>query len=162
MIDNKTARWVMIGNFVRYIGFFCLLFYMPIYFTKTYPERVSDFSQYNALIEIFLANISALMGGLLSDKFEKETYYSKPAIVIGSAVISGPIMCLGLLEPDNFAFSMWMVGLHFVFSQAFESPGITMLQNSTESQKQGFANAINQTVLTLGGLLSTTLFGIIV
>ena len=86
------------GNFIRYMGFFCLLFYMPIYFTKTYPERVSDFSTYNALIEIFLANFSALLGGLLSDKFESETYYSKPAIIIISSLVSGPIICLGMLE----------------------------------------------------------------
>ena len=97
-MDNKTARWVLIGNCIRYIGFFCLLFYMPIYFTKTYPERVNDFSTYNALIEIFLANLSALLGGLLSDKFESETYYSKPAIIIVSSLVSGPLICWGLLE----------------------------------------------------------------
>ena len=100
---------------------------MPIYFTKTYPDHISDFSTYNAIIDIVIANCSALAGGLLSDRLEKDSYYAKPAIIIVSSLISGPLICAGLLRQDNFDFSMFMLGLHFVFAQAFESPGLTML-----------------------------------
>ena len=47
-----------------------------------------------------------------------------------------------------------------MFSQAYESPGLTMLQNSTDSNKVGFASSINQSILTIGGLAATTLLGI--
>lgn len=116
LIDNKCARWVMVANSIRYIGFFCLLFYMPIFFTKTYPDRVNDFSQYNAIIDIIVANFSALIGGFLSDRLEKDTYYAKPGIIITSTLISGPIICAGLLQQDNFNFSIAMLGLHFIFA----------------------------------------------
>lgn len=113
--------------FIRYIGFFCNLFYVPIFFTRTYPDQISDYSFYNGIIYILIANISSLTGGVLSDKLEKDTYWAQPGIIMATTVISGPILITGLLNQDDFNFSLSMLALHYLFSQAFESPSLTML-----------------------------------
>ena len=127
MEENPSAKWLLPGSLLRYGGYFCLLFYIPIAFTKTYPENINEFSQLNAFIDIVVANGSALLGGYLSDKLEKDSYWAKPAIVMGTTLISGPLICAGLLTQDNFNFSIAMLGLHFLFAQSFEAPSLTML-----------------------------------
>lgn len=114
--QNPCAKWLLPGALIRYGGYFCLLFYIPVAFTKTYPENIDDFSTINAFINIVVANGSALLGGYLSDKVEKDTYWAKPGIVMATSLISAPLICTGLLSQDNFAFSMTMLCLHFLFA----------------------------------------------
>lgn len=129
--ENPTAKWLLPGALIRFGGYFCILFYAPIAITKAYPENIDQFSTLYALIEIFVANGSAIFAGYLSDKLEKDTYWAKPAIVIGSSLIAAPLIITGLLNQDNFNFTMTMIFFSFIFSQAFEAPLITMIQNTT-------------------------------
>lgn len=113
---NPMAKWILPASLIRYGGYFCLLFYLPIAFTKAYPERIDEFSTLDAFINIFIANGSAILGGYVSDKLEKDTFWAKPAIVIGASLLPCPLICAGLLNQDNFDFSIAMVALHFLFS----------------------------------------------
>lgn len=113
--ENTAARWILPAIFFRLAGYFCLLFYVPIFFTQTYPDNIDEFSKYNAIIDIFVANISALLGGYLSDRLEKDTYWAKPGIIIGTTALAAPLICSGLLTQDSFNFSIIMLSLHFLF-----------------------------------------------
>ena len=95
--DNPASKWILTAAFFRLAGFFCLLFYVPIFFTKTYPDQIDEFSKYNAIIDIFVANIAALTGGYLSDKLEKDTYFAKPGIIMTTTALATPLICAGLL-----------------------------------------------------------------
>lgn len=44
LFKSKCTRWLFPAAFLRYGGSFSLLFYMPIFFTQTYPEHISEFS----------------------------------------------------------------------------------------------------------------------
>ena len=106
----------MPGALIRFGGYFCILFYAPIALTKAYPENISEFSTLYALIEIIVANGSSIVAGFLSDKLEKDTYWAKPGIIMTTSLISAPLICTGLLNQDNFNFSMTMLFLHFLFA----------------------------------------------
>ena len=97
IIDNPTGRWVIFAGSLRLCGGFCVGLYKPLFFTKVYPEFVDEFSIYNAVIYGILATFSALMGGVLSDKFEKNSYMTKAYICMGSCLISCPAMTTLLL-----------------------------------------------------------------
>ena len=61
----------------RLFGSFCVAFYKPLYFAKVYPNFVDEFSIGNAFIYCVIATASALIGGQLSDKYEKKSYRIK-------------------------------------------------------------------------------------
>jgi hypothetical protein len=51
----------------RFFGAYCIGFYKPLFFAKTFPTYIDEFSLGNAFIYITLATTSALVGGSLSD-----------------------------------------------------------------------------------------------
>lgn len=155
------AKWLLPGCFFRFGGYFSLLFYIPIAFAKIYPENINEFSTINAFIDIVLANGSALLGGYLSDKLEKDTYWIKPGLTMGASLISGPLICAGLLKQDDFYFSISLLALHFLFSQSFEAPALTMFQNTSPLKIQGFTISIWNLVATFGGIIFTTILGVL-
>ena len=115
-VNNECARWLVPAVFIRYIGFFCNLFYVPIFFSRTYPDMISEYSTINGIIYIIIANISALTGGILSDKLEKDSYWAQPGIIMTTTLISGPLLIAGLLNQEDFTFSITCLALHYLFS----------------------------------------------
>ena len=47
-------------------------FYAPVFFVRTWPEMKSTYAFMNAIALTFLGFSSALMGGMVCDKFEKK------------------------------------------------------------------------------------------
>lgn len=125
--ENPVGPWIVVGSSLRAAGAYCIGLYKPLYFSKVYPEFIDEFSIGNALVYGVIATFSSLLGGYISDKFEGKTYKTMSYLCIGSTLLATPAMMAVLLVQDDFYFSLTMMGLYYVISETWISPGITQL-----------------------------------
>lgn len=81
VIRNPTCRYTAIGGCFRYFGGYAIGFYMPLYFLGVYPDHHEEYSYLNAIVLCFFGFISALTGGIISDKLEQRGYLMTKAYV---------------------------------------------------------------------------------
>ena len=74
---NPTSRYVTLAGMFNYIGGFAMMYYMPSFFQRVYPMYKAEFASLNALSLSVLGFISALVGGLISDRFSKKNVLIK-------------------------------------------------------------------------------------
>ena len=124
-----------------------------------YPEAGATFNLVNAFICLVPASLSALAGGYLSDKLQKQSPMIKPQIVMLSNLLSVPFAYLAFTCTDNFWFSTYMIMAHWLLSEAWYAPNMTMLQNTTSSQNLGSVISIYCLLTTLTGVVGTSFLG---
>lgn len=157
--ENPTGSAIMTAAAIRSLGTYAILFYKPLYFANVYPQYIDESSVGNGLAYAFLGMSSALLGGQLSDRLESKSRYSKSAIVCAATLLACPPIAAGILQQDNFWFSLVMMGVHHLFAEAWYSPSLTMLQNTTSVKNQSFAVSVYGSIQTLCGLIATLLLG---
>ena len=69
---SPTSRNVTIAGIFNYIGGFAMMYYMPSFFQRVYPSFQAEFASINALSLSILGFVSALLGGLISDRFSRK------------------------------------------------------------------------------------------
>jgi nitrate/nitrite transporter NarK len=69
VMKKKTTRYVNIAAMFKYLGEYAFLFFMPAYFQSVYPTMKMEFASANAISLSILGFISAVMGGIISDKY---------------------------------------------------------------------------------------------
>ena len=90
---------------------------------------------YNALIVAGMGFLSTIIGGLLSDKFEKKSRMTKARIcMIGSALGLPAILACTLLT-GNFHLSMFAMAVKYLVSECWMSPAITMMQSTVKPEE---------------------------
>lgn len=107
-----------------------------------------------------LGFISALAGGVLSDKY-RHIPMMKAYICIFSGLISAPALAVCFLKQDDFTVSVICLGINYLFAESWGSPAITMLMDSTSVENMGFAVSAYLFMTTIGGMLATTALGLI-
>jgi MFS transporter, Spinster family, sphingosine-1-phosphate transporter len=68
---NPTCRWVCIAGSFRFFGGYAIGYYMPSYFGKIYPTDNNLYFLLNAFVVSVGGFASAMIGGYLSDTYEK-------------------------------------------------------------------------------------------
>jgi nitrate/nitrite transporter NarK len=66
---NPTPRYITIAASCRFFAGYAIGFYMPSYFQQNFPEDKTAYSTVNALVVSVCGFTSALMGGIISDKY---------------------------------------------------------------------------------------------
>jgi len=75
--------------------------------------------------------MSALIGGLVSDKYEKEgIYMTKAYVCIFCGVMGIPTIMMALLSQGNFWVSISALALEYLFAEGWVGPAITMIVNT--------------------------------
>ena len=74
ILENPTAKWVLIGNFLRNMGLACINSYLPVFFGRNFPLFKAEYSFANSIILSVLGMTSAITFGYLTDKFEKKSF----------------------------------------------------------------------------------------
>ena len=134
---KPVAKWTAIGSASRYFCQFASDYYLPLFYLSCYPTRRAEFTFMYALINIFCGLISSLAGGIISDRFAKGRPKLKANVCLIGNVLALPCLIGSLLTIDNFYLSMTFTGLRFLFGEAYRSPSITMIQNTTPPEKFG-------------------------
>lgn len=86
-----------------------------------------------------VGGLVANMGsGILSDQLEtKDNPTAKSKICMLSSFLAFPLTAMCCLVQNNFWFSMTTIILKTFLSASFNSPAMTMMQNTTGSKEQG-------------------------
>lgn len=127
IVRNPCSRWTLVAGSFRFFGGYCIAFYKPTYFQNVFCEHSIMFGYLDAILASILGFISTVSGGILSDKFHKYSYWTKSFICIITSALATPAIFLCTFHQTSFNFSIIMLGINYVFAEAWGSPTITML-----------------------------------
>lgn len=158
-MKNPTTKWVTIAGMFRAWEMFSIVYFVPVFFMRNFPQFSTVYSLYNGLIIAVAGIISALMGGIIGDMFEARSKMTKALVCIGSSVISIPLIALCTLNTTSFYTSLFFFGLRRLIGEAWLSPGITMMQATVKPEEQGSVVGAHYVYQTAIGCLSTIILG---
>ena len=124
---NPTSRYVTLAGIFNYIGGFAMMYYMPSFFQRVYPMYKAEFASLNALSLSVLGFISALVGGLISDRFSKKNILIKSQVCYIGSLLALPVSLLTFATTGNFWLSISCLALKYLFGESWMSPAMTMI-----------------------------------
>ena len=96
MTDNPVCKNIFAAGFIRTIGSTIVTAYTPVFFLKNFPAFKSNYAFLNAIALICCGISSSLLGGIISDKFEKKSYMTKANIIMIGNVLSIPLVAVAV------------------------------------------------------------------
>tara|TARA_B110000305_G_C19174238_1_gene508835 strand:+ start:262 stop:588 length:327 start_codon:yes stop_codon:yes gene_type:complete len=103
--------------------------YLPVFFGKVFPAYKTQFALINGLALGIFGFSSSIIGGIISDVWEKKTYMIKSLIVIAGNLLSTPLLAIAVFS-NNFWLSVFSASLMPLVSGAYFAPPVTMMQNT--------------------------------
>ena len=104
-----------------------MMYYMPSFFQRVYPMNKAEFASLNALSLSVLGFISALVGGLVSDRFSKKNVLIKSQVCWIGSLIALPVSIITFATTGNFWLSISCLALKYLFGESWMSPAMTMI-----------------------------------
>jgi sugar phosphate permease len=89
-----------------------------------------EYGLYNAMIVAGMGFLSTIVGGLLSDRFEKKSRMTKARICMIGSILGLPAIMLCTLTTGNFHLSLFAMAVKYLVSECWMSPAITMMQST--------------------------------
>lgn len=126
-LEQKTSRYVIFAAVLRVVAGVASSYFLPVFFMKVFPGYRDQYAVANAAALAFCGLASSLVGGILSDTFEKKSYLSKSIVCMGSSFLALPFCLMSCFNQSSFWLSMAMVTCKTLVSAAFTSPAIAML-----------------------------------
>lgn len=71
--------------------------------------------------------MASIFEGLISDRFERKTYWTKPIINIAQMLMIIPVIAAGTLYTGSFYFSLLCYAVKVLIAGSNSGPTITML-----------------------------------
>ena len=161
MWTNPVVKWTTIGGMFRFFETFSHVYWMPSFIQQVYPAYKSQFGLYYAAIVAGGGFIATIMGGLISDKYEKKNRMTKALVCLVGGIIAMPALSACVLTTNNFWLSMTALAIKYLASENWMSPAITMMQATVEPKKQGSIVTAHLFYLTAIGCFSAVSLGVI-
>lgn len=136
MCKNPICANIFAAGFIRSLGSTIVTAYTPVFFGRTFPTYKSTYALLNAIALTTCGFSSSLLGGIISDKYEKKNYMTKAWIVMVGNVLSIPLVAFACFT-SNFYLAMLAFTLKIFISGSYYAPAITMMQNSTRPSNSG-------------------------
>lgn len=102
--------------------------YAPVYFVRFWPAYKSTYAFLNAISLTTLGLTSAILGGMISDKYEKKDYLIKSKILMFGNFMALPLIGLACWT-TNFYVAMAAFAAMIFCNGSYLAPAITMMQN---------------------------------
>lgn len=134
--------------------------FLPVFFGKNFPAFKAEYALLNAAALSICGFVASLSGGIIADKFEKKSYWTKAAICMFGCAMSVPLIALGTLQTSNFYLSVACYALKVLVSGTYSGPAITMIQNTSPLSQQGNVISVYFFCITVAQTLSPAIFGI--
>lgn len=134
--------------------------FLPVFFGKNFPAFKAEYALLNAAALSICGFVASLSGGILSDKFEKKSYWTKAAICMFGCAMSVPLIALGTLSTANFYLSVACYAAKVLVSGTYSGPAITMIQNTAPLSQQGNVISVYFFCITAAQTISPAIFGI--
>jgi MFS family permease len=101
---------------------------------------------------------SSLIGGILSDKYEKNSYMTKSRIIMTGHFLAVPLTAIACFT-SNFYLAIACFAAKIFVSGSYYAPAITMMQNSTDSSNSGFVVSAYTFYAYLAQTIAPLIFG---
>ena len=111
--------------------------YLPVFFLSNFPNYRTQFSTLNAVTLSLVGFIASIFEGIISDRFERISFWTKPIINMTQMICAIPIIACGTLFTGNFYFSLLCYATKILLCGSNSGPSITMLQKCVGSKLQG-------------------------
>ena len=141
---------------LRFFGGYAFGFFAPVFYQAIYRDYQKEYSLLNAGMAM-LCFISAIGGGILSDRWRIHDPMTKAYIGMISSLGAVPFVAVCFQEQNNFWISISMLAGNYLISEAWASPTITMLLDSDQGGKPGLTISVYFLFATASGALSTFL-----
>ena len=155
------AKNVLIASSLRNFGGMIVSSFLPVFFGRNFPAFKAEYAMLNALALSACGLTASIGGGIIADKFEKRSYWTKAILCIQGCAISFPLIALGTLTTGNFYLSVLCYALKVLFSGTYSGPAITMIQNTSPQEQQGNVVSVYFFCITLAQTVSPVIFGYI-
>jgi len=143
---------------MRFFGGYAIGFFLPKYFNSIYPDYIKPYSYGNAAVVSLCGFASSIIGGIVSDKYEKEgILFTKMYICLGSAVTGTITFALCTLIQSNFWFSLCMLALEYFCAENWIAPVISMIMNTVSPENKGGIIGAFLFFSTVGGTIANAL-----
>jgi len=159
VFTNKTSRFVTIAGCFRFFETFSIVYFLPSFFQKVYPAFKTEYGLYSAMIIAGCGFLSTILGGLVSDRFERKSRMTKAIVCIFGSLAAIPAIALCTLTTSNFYVSLLFMGLKYLLAECWMSPAITMMQTTVKPEQQGSIVSAHLFYMTIAGCFSTVLLG---
>ena len=126
-----------------------------------YPGFKGPFAKLNGLSMSTFGFMSALIGGILSDRYSKKHPRTMSNICIASAILVIPFQLMAFLTTGNFWISMSCLAIKYLIGEAWASPQISIMQSTLPKDKQGAMISANTFYMTMTGTVGTLVCGYI-
>jgi len=152
---------VTIAGMFRFWETFSIVYFLPSFFQKVYPLYKTEYGLYTSAIIAICGFMSTLLGGLLSDKFEKKSRMTKSIICMIGSLLGLPAIAMCTLVTNNFYVSLFFMAVKYLVAECWMSPAITMMQSTVKPENQGNIVSAHLFYLTVSGCASSVLLGYI-
>lgn len=82
LFQIKTVRNIYIAAMFRNAAGIILYAYLPVFFLQNFPNYRASFSTLNAVALSICGLIASILEGIIGDKYERKTFWTKPIINI--------------------------------------------------------------------------------
>ena len=103
----------------RYFETFSIIYYLPAFFQQVWPAFKTEYSIYNAAIVAILGFLSTLIGGIISDKYEKKNRMTKAIVCMTGSLLAIPAIWACTMGTSNFYLALAFMGLKFLISECW-------------------------------------------
>lgn len=83
LFRNPTARNCFIAAMFRNGAGVILYAYLPVFFVSNYPNFLKEFSFLNAAALSICGLVASILEGLITDRYQRKTYWTKTIVNIG-------------------------------------------------------------------------------
>jgi MFS family permease len=126
MTDNPVCKNIFAAGFIRTFGSSIVTAYAPVFFQRVFPAFKSKYALLNAIALISCGISSSLLGGIISDKYEKKSYMTKARIIMLGNALSIPLVAFACFT-QSFYLAMIAFALKIFVSGSYYAPAITMM-----------------------------------
>ena len=129
LLNNPVCFNIFAAGFLRSLANVIVTHYLPVFFQKVFPLFKSEYSMINAFSLTLFGLSSSIIGGIISDKFEKKSLLTKSWICMAGSIVALPLIALATLQTSHFYLSIICFSIFTLVAAAFSGSAITMLQN---------------------------------
>ena len=128
LLSHPVGFWATSAAMFRYIGIFASDFYAPLYFLRSYPQHVTTFMTVYPLMVLCGGFCSALIGGIICDRFGKSNPMTKTIVcVIGNALAAPMFITAVSLKGKFFLPALCLIGGRFLCGEVWKAPNLTIM-----------------------------------
>ncbi len=156
---------LFIASSLRFMGGYAIGAYLPIYFSRQFPDLKNQYSLLNAFVISVGGAISSFGGGRLTDYLVNKAGKDKGAYIRALIPALGCILGLpffaGTILADNFYVAISCLFFEYLFAECWLGPAMAVLQSAVSENIRAFTVACYLFFGTMFGVLSPVILGLL-